>query len=76
MVQTCGDHGSRSASALCQSFVGRFQRGIVVNEYFEGDGAIIYKHASLFAASRSLVPSTAGSLRRIYGSQRNSSRGR
>jgi hypothetical protein len=47
-----------------------------VNEYFEGDGAIIYKHASLFAASRSLVPSTAGSLRRIYGSQRNSSRGR
>jgi bifunctional non-homologous end joining protein LigD len=25
--------------------LGRFQRGIVVNEYFEGDGAIIYKHA-------------------------------
>jgi bifunctional non-homologous end joining protein LigD len=25
--------------------LGRFQPGIVVNEYFEGDGAIIYKHA-------------------------------
>jgi bifunctional non-homologous end joining protein LigD len=25
--------------------LGRFQHGIVVNEYFEGDGAIIYKHA-------------------------------
>jgi bifunctional non-homologous end joining protein LigD len=25
--------------------LGRFQLGIVVNEYFEGDGAIIYKHA-------------------------------
>ena len=25
--------------------VGRFQPGIVVNEYFEGDGVIIYKHA-------------------------------
>jgi bifunctional non-homologous end joining protein LigD len=24
---------------------GRFQPGIVVNEYFEGDGAIIFKHA-------------------------------
>jgi bifunctional non-homologous end joining protein LigD len=25
--------------------LGRFQHGIVVNEYFEGDGAIIYQHA-------------------------------
>jgi ATP-dependent DNA ligase len=25
--------------------LGRFQPGIVVNEYFEGDGASIYKHA-------------------------------
>jgi bifunctional non-homologous end joining protein LigD len=25
--------------------LGRFQPGIVVNEYFEGDGAIIYEHA-------------------------------
>jgi bifunctional non-homologous end joining protein LigD len=25
--------------------LGRFQPGIIVNEYFEGDGAIIYKHA-------------------------------
>jgi bifunctional non-homologous end joining protein LigD len=25
--------------------LGRFQRGIVVNEYFEGDGAVIFKHA-------------------------------
>ena len=25
--------------------LGRFQPGIVVNEYFEGDGAVIYKHA-------------------------------
>ncbi len=25
--------------------LGRFQPGIVANEYFEGDGAIIYKHA-------------------------------
>jgi bifunctional non-homologous end joining protein LigD len=25
--------------------LGRFQHGIVANEYFEGDGAIIYKHA-------------------------------
>ena len=25
--------------------LGRFQPSIVVNEYFEGDGAIIYKHA-------------------------------
>jgi bifunctional non-homologous end joining protein LigD len=25
--------------------LGRFQPGIVVNEYFEGDGAIIFKHA-------------------------------
>jgi ATP-dependent DNA ligase len=24
--------------------LGRFQPGIVVNEYFEGDGAIIYEH--------------------------------
>jgi bifunctional non-homologous end joining protein LigD len=26
--------------------LGRFQPGIVVNEYFEGDGAIIYKHST------------------------------
>jgi bifunctional non-homologous end joining protein LigD len=25
--------------------LGRFQRGIVVNEFFEGEGAIIYRHA-------------------------------
>jgi bifunctional non-homologous end joining protein LigD len=25
--------------------LGRFQPGIVMNEYFEGDGAIIYRHA-------------------------------
>jgi bifunctional non-homologous end joining protein LigD len=25
--------------------LGRFKHGILVNEYFEGDGAIIYKHA-------------------------------
>jgi bifunctional non-homologous end joining protein LigD len=25
--------------------LGRFQPGIIVNEYFEGDGAIIYRHA-------------------------------
>jgi bifunctional non-homologous end joining protein LigD len=28
--------------------LGRFRPGIVVNEYFEGDGAIIYKHACTF----------------------------
>jgi bifunctional non-homologous end joining protein LigD len=32
---------SRALSKL----LGRFQHGIVVNEYFEGDGAIIYQHA-------------------------------
>ena len=30
---------------MLAKLLGRFQPGIIVNEYFAGDGVIIYKHA-------------------------------
>jgi bifunctional non-homologous end joining protein LigD len=50
--------------------VGRFQPGIVVNEYFEGNGAIIYKHACALGCE-GIVPKRLGTRyragRRIIG---------